>query len=213
MVRKSEPNACWDIDFCEFYSENLHETVYRIEIVDDCTNARLSTTLALEESSEAATKAVRQAIKCFGVPEEIHSDNGLQFRAARADRPSEQFARLAEEFGIAFSYSTEGRPNENGKAEHACRDFKVEFLSDDQLFALVSEDPLHQGQHLLSLYNIFHNWLPSQGHHLYGASPAQLHPRASVTKQEALEAFEELYLKPKGMSFNTSDWQILQGNI
>nr|MDO8080919.1 transposase family protein [Candidatus Freyarchaeota archaeon] len=159
MVRKGEPNACWDI--CQFYSENLHETVYRIEIVDDCTNARLSTTLALEGSSEAAAEAVRQAVKVFGVPKEIHSDNGLQFKAARADRPSEQFARLAEEFGIAFSYSTEGRPNENGKAEHACRDFKVEFLGDEQLFALVSEDPLHKGQYLLSLYNLFHNWLPN----------------------------------------------------
>ena len=212
MVRKSEPNACWGIDFCQFWSENLHETVYRIEIVDDCTNARLSTALTLEESSEAAAEAVRQAMKEFGVPLEIHSDNGLQFKAARAHRPSEQFARLSEEFGMSFSYSTEGRPNENGKAEHACRDFKVEFLGDDQLFALLSEDPLHRGQHLLALFNLFHNWLPSQGHHLYGASPAQLHPRISLTKQEALEAFEELYLKPKGMSFNISDWQILQGN-
>nr|MDO8079112.1 hypothetical protein [Candidatus Freyarchaeota archaeon]MDO8079245.1 hypothetical protein [Candidatus Freyarchaeota archaeon]MDO8080482.1 hypothetical protein [Candidatus Freyarchaeota archaeon]MDO8080781.1 hypothetical protein [Candidatus Freyarchaeota archaeon]MDO8081921.1 hypothetical protein [Candidatus Freyarchaeota archaeon] len=74
------------------------------------------------------------------------------------------------------------------------------------------EDPLHKGRYLLSLFNLFHNWLPNQGHHLYGASPAQLHPQISLTKQEALEAFEELYLKPKGMSFNISDWQILQGN-
>ena len=210
MVREGEPNACWDIDFCQFWSENLHKDVYRIEIVDDCTNARLSTALSFEESSQAAAEALRQAIKEYGVPREIHSDNGLQFRAARADRPSEQFARLAEDFGISFSYSTEGRPNENGKAEHACRDFKVEFLGDDQLFALASENPLSWGRYLLSRYNVFHNWLPNQGHHLYGASPAELHPRISVTKQEALEAFEELYLKPKGMSFNTSDWQILQ---
>jgi hypothetical protein len=68
MVRKGEPNACWDIDFCEFWSENLHRDVYRIEIVDDCTNARLSTTLTLEESSEAACQSRPPGDKVFRHP-------------------------------------------------------------------------------------------------------------------------------------------------
>ncbi|MBD3189148.1 MAG: DDE-type integrase/transposase/recombinase, partial [Candidatus Heimdallarchaeota archaeon] len=105
------------MDCTEFASHPLGQPVFRFELVDDCTNARLSTTLCLSASAEEAVAAVRAAIERFGVPERLHSDRGTQFVGARSGAPTQLFAALAADYpGLTFSYARPGRPHENGKA-------------------------------------------------------------------------------------------------
>uniref|UniRef100_A0A183CGH4 Integrase catalytic domain-containing protein n=1 Tax=Globodera pallida TaxID=36090 RepID=A0A183CGH4_GLOPA len=61
-------------------------------------------------TSAATIKVLRSVIYRSGVPEEIVSDNGTQFRSA-------EFAGFCEEFGIKHTFTPPFHPQSNGQVE------------------------------------------------------------------------------------------------
>jgi len=91
--------------------------------------------LECEELKEAISKSVikasKRAFARFGIPEVVHSDNGLQFA-------SSEFAQFHKEWGFHHTTSSPKHPQSNGKAEAAVKVTKRLFRrSEDPCLALL----------------------------------------------------------------------------
>lgn len=76
------PNCCWQID-AFFWSLTDGTTVAIHQVIDDHSRVALATLVAEGETAKAAVKVVSTAIRCWGVPQRVLSDNGLAFNPTR----------------------------------------------------------------------------------------------------------------------------------
>lgn len=180
--RAEAPNQRWQIDVAETILDGRR--LYKITLVDDHSNYRLISRLSWEATGSAIASVLRKAIRQYGVPEELLSDNGAQFRGRRGGE-TRDVGLLCRRRGIRQVFTSPNHPQTIGKAEHAHKDDKMEF------FDLVSFRTIREGQRKLDLFDLWQNGCPNRG--LEGQSPAEAYGR-SISHQECAEAFYRLYL-------------------
>jgi transposase InsO family protein len=180
--RAEEPNQRWQIDVAE---TGLHgRPLYKITLVDDHSNYRLASHLSWRATGRAITRVLRRAIGRYGVPEELLSDNGAQFRGRKGGE-TRDIGRLCRRYGIKQVFTSPNHPQTIGKAEHAHRDDKMEF------FDLIEFSTIKEGQEKLNLFDTWQNGCPNRG--LDGQSPAEAYGKP-ISHQRSAEAFYQLYL-------------------
>lgn len=180
--RAEEPNQRWQIDVAETCLSGRR--LYKITLVDDHSNYRLVSRLSWEATGRALAMVLGKAIGRYGVPEELLSDNGAQFRGRRGGE-TECVGRLCRRYGIRQVFTSPNHPQTIGKAEHAHKDDKMEF------FDLVDFRTIREGQRKLDLFDVWQNGCPNRG--LDGKSPAKAY-RRPISHHECTEAFYNLYL-------------------
>jgi len=180
--RAEEPNQRWQIDMVETSLDGRR--LCKITLVDDHSNYRLASRLSWEATGKALSRVLKKATGRFGVPEELLSDNGAQFRGRRGGE-TEEVGRLCRRLGIRQVFTSPNHPQTIGKAEHAHKDDKMEF------FDLVKFRTLREGQRKLDLFDIWQNGCPNRG--LDGQTPADAYGKP-ISRQQCTEAFHRLYL-------------------
>ena len=73
-----------------------------------------------------AKKAFTQVFKRFGLPKQIHSDNGVPFGSTRAVRRYTRLSYWFIDLGIDPVFSDPGKPQQNGKHERMHKDLKAD---------------------------------------------------------------------------------------
>ena len=180
--RADAPNKRWQTDITETL---LHgRSLYKITLVDDHSNYRLASRLSLEATGAKISRVLRKAMRKHGVPGELLSDNGAQFRGRRGGETME-VGGLCRRYGIRQVFTSPNHPQTIGKAEHAHKDDKMEF------FDVVKFDTMEEGQRKLDLFDVWQNGCPNRG--LEGRSPAMVYGRP-ISHRECVEAFYRLYL-------------------
>jgi transposase InsO family protein len=103
--------------------------------VDDHSRFCVSAFLMLRESSKQVCAGLAAAMRSYGVPEEILTDNGKVFTGRFSQPPVEVlFDRVCRENGITHRLTQPRSPTTTGKIERFHRSLRVEFRT-DRVFA------------------------------------------------------------------------------
>jgi transposase InsO family protein len=99
--------------------------------VDDHSRFCVTAFLMLRESSQRVCEGLAQALRAYGVPEQILTDNGKVF-TGRFNRPPVEvlFDRVCRENGITHLLTQPRSPTTTGKVERFHRALRTEFRTD-----------------------------------------------------------------------------------
>jgi putative transposase len=138
-----KPNMLWHTDWtvCPFTGKQL------IAFIDDYSRFIVYAEYFDNATTENTLISFKKAIKKYGRPEAILTDNGTQFTPARTEKGP--FSLFCEEQGILHILGRIHHPQTNGKIERWFGTYKQEFkASEDTLKTFVkfyNEERLHQG--------------------------------------------------------------------
>lgn len=137
-----KPNMLWHTDWsnCPYTGKKL------IAFIDDHSRFLVHAELFDNETTENTIKAFTKAITKYGTPENILTDNGVQFTPTRGE--TGPFTRWCEERGIKHILGRVHHPQTNGKIERWFGTYKSEFKEDDTIESFLkfyNEERLHQG--------------------------------------------------------------------
>jgi transposase InsO family protein len=136
-VQGRAPNKRWQIDVAETLLDG--RSLYKITLVDDHSNYRLASRLSREATGAKISRVLRKAMRKYGVPGELLSDNGAQFRGRKGGE-TRDVGLLCRRCGVRQVFTSPNHPQTIGKAEHAHKDDKMEF------FDLVEFETVEEGQ-------------------------------------------------------------------
>ena len=137
------PNMLWHTDWtvCPFTGK------YLIAFIDDHSRFIVHAEYFNNASTENTILAFALAIKRYGKPEAVLTDNGTQFTPARSEKGL--FTSFCESNGIRHILGRVHHPQTNGKIERWFGTYKQEFKDgEDTLDSFVkfyNEERLHQG--------------------------------------------------------------------
>ena len=138
-------NMCWHTDWtvCPFTGFQL------IAFIDDYSRYIVHAEYFTNATTENTLLAFARAIKQYGKPEAIITDNGTQFTPARGEKGP--FTDFCEKNGIHHILGRIHHPQTNGKIERWFGTYKQEFKDgEDTLDSFVkfyNEERLHRGIH------------------------------------------------------------------
>ncbi len=138
-----KPNMLWHTDWttCPFTGMQL------IAFIDDHSRFIVHAEYFSNATTENTLLAFNAAIRKYGKPDAILSDNGTQFTPARAEKGP--FTRWCEERGIKHILGRIHHPQTNGKIERWFGSYKLEFderfSSMDEYLSFYNEKRIHQG--------------------------------------------------------------------
>lgn len=109
------PNCCWQIDaFAWSLAEGAPVAIH--QVIDDHTRMAVATLVAEGETSKAAVQVVSTAIRRWGVPQRLLSDNGLAFNPTRRGFTGKLVDYLID-LGVKPITGKPGKPTTQGKNE------------------------------------------------------------------------------------------------
>lgn len=109
------PNCCWQIDaFAWSLADGSPVMIH--QVIDDNTRMALATLAALGETAKAAIRVVSVAIRRWGVPQRLLSDNGVAFNPTRRGFSGKLVDYLID-LGVKPITGKPERPSTQGKNE------------------------------------------------------------------------------------------------
>ena len=138
-----KPNMLWHTDWtsCPFTGKQM------IAFIDDHSRFIVHAEYFEKATTENTLLAFENAIRRYGMPENILTDNGTQFTRARGEKGP--FTKWCEEKGIKHILGRVHHPQTNGKIERWFGTYKMEF---DERFGCLeefvkfyNEERIHQG--------------------------------------------------------------------
>ena len=109
------PNCCWQIDaFTWSLTDGTAVAIH--QVIDDNTRLALATLVAPGETSKAALQVVSEAIRRWGTPQRLLSDNGIAFNPTRRGITGKLVDYLRD-LGVTPITGKPDRPTTQGKNE------------------------------------------------------------------------------------------------
>ena len=148
----AQPRDCYQIDATEIVLADGAKVV-AFEVLDDCTRVLAACHGAPAETANGAIAAITKAIKAYGAPALVLSDNGTAFthRIIHPNGAPSQFARVLHSFGTRLIHSTPYHPQTCGKVERHHQTLKK------WLAAQPPPASLRELQRLLDRYRRYYN--------------------------------------------------------
>jgi transposase InsO family protein len=129
--QRERPMELWQLDIMGGVMLIDGRELKLISGIDDHSRFVVIAQLVTRASARAVCQAFAQAMRAFGVPEEVLTDNGKQFTGRFTQpRPSEVlFERICRENGITARTTRPRSPTTTGKVERWHRTVREEFLA------------------------------------------------------------------------------------
>ena len=109
------PNCCWQIDsFAWSLQDGTAVAIH--QVIDDNTRMALATLVADGETAKAALQVVSTAMRHWGVPQRLLSDNGLAFNPTRRGFTG-KLVEYLQDLGVKPITGKPGHPTTQGKNE------------------------------------------------------------------------------------------------
>jgi len=120
------PNSIWSADFKGEFRMGDMRYCYPLTVMDSYSLYVLAV-VGMHRPTFEATKAVFEALfEEYGLPDQIHTDNGEPFASAVSLSRLTRLAVWFIELGILLVYSDPGHPEQNGRHERMHKDLKPE---------------------------------------------------------------------------------------
>lgn len=128
---RGAPMELWQMDVVGGFLLADGSRVKALTGVDDHSRFCVSALLMVRESSKRVCEALATALRTYGVPEQILTDNGKVF-TGRFNRPAVEvlFDRVCRENGITHLLTQPRSPTTTGKIERFHRALRTEFRTD-----------------------------------------------------------------------------------
>jgi len=109
------PNCCWQLDSTQWsLADGSICVIY--QLLDDHSRLELASLVSRSENSKDAVRLVMGAIRQWGVPQKLLSDNGVAFNPSRRGYTG-QLVELLKDLGVEPITGKPGRPTTQGKNE------------------------------------------------------------------------------------------------
>lgn len=134
---RDAPMELWQLDVMGGVFLTDGRELKLISGIDDHSRFIVIAHLVVRASGRAVCRAFAQAMRTFGAPEEVLTDNGKQFTGRfTKPRPTEVlFERICRENGITVRNTKPRSPTTTGKIERWHKTVRTEFLSAHGAFA------------------------------------------------------------------------------
>jgi len=128
---RGEPMELWQMDTVGGFLLADGHRVKALTGIDDHSRFCVSSYLVLRETAQRVCDGLAAAMRIYGVPEEILTDNGKVF-TGRFNRPPVEvlFDRVCRENGITHRLTEPRSPTTTGKVERFHRTLRTEFRTD-----------------------------------------------------------------------------------
>ncbi len=170
------PNDLWQVDFKGEDRFGSLGKLSLLAILDDCSRFVLAARWCPRQDESHVILLLREAFEKHGLPNEIISDNGLQFKSLHGG-PATRYARLLGILGVRVLYHAPGHPQTKGKLERWFGTVMSSFMPEAQ--HLVATRP---GLTLDQLNQKFAEWLE-----WYNSR----HPHTSLGRQPPARVYQE----------------------
>ena len=132
---RGRPMELWQMDVVGGFRLTDGHTAKALTGVDDHSRFCVSAHLMVRETSQRVCEGLAAALRVYGVPEQILTDNGRVF-TGRYHRPPVEvlFDRICRENGIEHLHTQPRSPTTTGKIERFHRALRTEFRT-DRVFA------------------------------------------------------------------------------
>lgn len=136
---RSRPMELWQMDVVGGFVLADGTKAKALTGIDDHSRFCVSAFLMLRESSKRVCEGLALAMRTYGVPEEILTDNGKVF-TGRFNRPPVEvlFDRVCRENGVTHRLTQPRSPTTTGKVERFHRALRTEFRT-DRVFASLED--------------------------------------------------------------------------
>lgn len=183
-----KPNEIWSADFKGQFRMGDMRYCYPLTIMDARSRYVLAI-VGMHRPTFEATKAVFEALfEQYGLPKQIHTDNGEPFASAMSLSRLTHLAVWFIELGIVPVYSDPGHPEQNGSHERMHKELKAE----------ATRPPAHSLGRQQSKFDAFrHEYNDVRPHRALGQrSPQEVYYRSTREYITGIEAWQY----PEGMS-------------
>jgi transposase InsO family protein len=179
---RGRPMELWQMDVVGGFVLAAGTRAKALTGVDDHSRFCVSAFLMVRESSQRVCEGLGLALRTYGVPEEILTDNGKVF-TGRFNRPPVEvlFDRICRENGITHRLTQPRSPTTTGKVERFHRAIRTEFRT-DRVFASLAAAQAELNE-WVSDYN---HQRPHQGMGMDMATPAERFLREDLAPVTAL---------------------------
>jgi hypothetical protein len=126
MFDPKAPNEIWSADFKGKFRTRDGVYCHPLTVADSFSRFLLAAKGLLSPCYVDTRKAFETIFKNFGLPSQIHTDNGIPFAVPWALARLSPLAVWFIELGIDPVYSDPGHPEQNGRHERMHRDMKAE---------------------------------------------------------------------------------------
>ncbi len=166
----AEPNEVWSADFKGQFKLNNGETCYPLTICDSKSRMILATKGLHSTNYKDTRKIYERVFKEYGLPKQLHTDNGPPFGCIKALGRLTQLGAWLMELGVEPVFSDPGKPQQNGRHERMHRDLKK----------AVCQKPSKNFQAQQVKFNKYiHHYNYSRPHESLGMRPpAQVHTKS-----------------------------------
>jgi transposase InsO family protein len=120
------PNEVWSADFKGHFRMGNGQYCYPLTIADSFSRVLFLAKGLLHPTLEGCLKGFEQTFREFGLPQQIHTDNGLPFGCVTSLGRLTRLAVWFIELGIEPVYSDPGHPEQNGRHERMHLELKGE---------------------------------------------------------------------------------------
>jgi putative transposase len=146
LLQPVRPNITWSLDFMEDRLENGRR-FRTLNIIDDYNREALAIEVDYSFPSAKVVDMLKRVIEWRGKPEEIRSDNGIEFIA-------KDFSVFCSNSGINHLRIQKGKPSQNGYIERFNRTYREDVL-DINLFESIQQVRI-KTEEFMEDYNNYH---------------------------------------------------------
>jgi len=177
-----ECNEVWSADFKGKFKMGNKKYCHPLTIADSFSRFVFSSKGLYSENYKSVKKEFTRVFKDFGMPHQIHTDNGTPFGSIRAIKRFTQLSYWFIDLGIMPVFSDPAHPEQNGRHERMHRDLKAECAM-PPAYNLTGQQ--RSMNHFLNEYN---NMRPHEA--LEMKTPAKVHIRS---RRPFIDKIEEYY--------------------
>jgi len=120
----NEPNEVWSIDFKGNFRLKNGEMCYPLTVCDSKSRFIFLIKGLRSPNYKDTRAALERVFKVYGLPKQLHSDNGTPFGHINALGRLTQLGSWLMELGIEPIFSDPGHPEQNGRHERMHKDLK-----------------------------------------------------------------------------------------
>ena len=173
-----ECNEVWSADYKGKFKMGNMKYCHPLTIADSRSRYLFTAKAHLHEDYQSVKKEFKRIFRTYGMPKQIHTDNGSPFGAVSS---IQRFTRLSYwfiELGILPVYSDPAHPEQNGRHERMHRDLKASCALPS------SYDLMSQQRKLNSFVREYNQVRPHEA--LGMETPASVHVRSKIPFPERI---------------------------
>ncbi|WP_298506311.1 IS481 family transposase [uncultured Maribacter sp.] len=180
-----DPKSCnevWSADYKGKFLMGNKIYCHPLTIADSKSRFLFTAKGHYKETLKSAKAEFKRVFRIYGMPKQLHTDNGSPFGSVRAIQRFTQLSYWFIELGITPVFSDPGQPQQNGRHERMHRDLKAAFAKPSAYDLKAQQRRLN---HFVKQYN---NIRPHEA--LDMKTPADIHDFSSRPFPEKIPDFQ-----------------------